>query len=110
MGQIKKIDFFVNDIPFDLKVTHLPEGYIAKSRRAEGFRPELTLLRQFARRNKIYFDNDAPDGQLLQDLWAKVRDFPTEEAKEILSELSDFRVQLLNHSQKGTRTTHTVAV
>ena len=28
VGKIKKIDFFIDNIPFDLKVTYLPEGFI----------------------------------------------------------------------------------
>lgn len=99
IGQIKKIDFFVNDVPFDLKVTYLPEGYIYKTRRDAGLRPELTLLRQFARRNNIHFDNNMPASQLLQDLWAKIQDNPSIQAQEIVSELSNYRIQLLNDSQ-----------
>ena len=57
-GEVKKIDFFVNDVPFDLKVTHLPEGYILESRRADGLKRELTLLKQFAKRNNVYFDKN----------------------------------------------------
>ena len=34
VGLIKKIDFFVNDKPFDLKVTYLPEGYIKDYRKS----------------------------------------------------------------------------
>ena len=41
IGQIKKIDFFVNDKPFDLKVTYLPEGYIKEYRKLNGLRAEL---------------------------------------------------------------------
>ncbi len=99
VGQIKKIDFFVSDVPFDLKVTHLPEGYIAESRRTEGLRPELTLLRQFARQNRIHFDGNVASSQLLQDLWAKLRDYPSVNAQALLSDLSNYRIQLLNNSQ-----------
>ena len=99
VGQIKKIDFFINDVPFDLKVTHLPEGYISESRKSDGLRPELTLLRQFARHNKIYFDKDMPASRLLQDLWAKVRDYPSDQAQSFLSDLSSYRVQLVMNSQ-----------
>ena len=99
IGQIKKVDFFINDVPFDLKVTHLPEGYIAKARKSEGLRPELTLLRQFARSSNIYADAGLPNSQLLQDLWAKVTDYPSAQAKSLISTLSDYRVQLLSLSQ-----------
>ena len=38
VGKIKSVDFFINDIPFDLKVTYLPSGYIISKRKEKGFR------------------------------------------------------------------------
>ena len=46
VGQVKKIDFFINDVPFDLKVTYLPKGYIADKRGALDLRPEITVLKR----------------------------------------------------------------
>ena len=66
IGQVKKIDFFVRNVPFDLKVTYLPEGFIKDKRRQDGLRPELTLLRQGARARDIHFDNDLADAKLLK--------------------------------------------
>ena len=37
VGLVKKIDFFVRDVPFDLKVTYLPEGYLSEKRKAAHF-------------------------------------------------------------------------
>lgn len=99
VGLIKKIDFFVNDVPFDLKVTYLPEGYIKDCRRMHSLRPELTLLKQFARRNSIVFSSDLPDAQLLSDLWTKISDYPSGAAQELLFELLSFRQQLIEHSK-----------
>ena len=56
VGLVKQIDFFISNVPFDLKVTHLPEGFIAKKRSDDGLRPELTLLRQVTKRHGIQFD------------------------------------------------------
>jgi hypothetical protein len=33
VGQIKSVDFFINDVPFDLKVTYLPAEYIKQKRK-----------------------------------------------------------------------------
>lgn len=33
VGQIKSVDFFINDVPFDLKVTYLPAEYIKTKRK-----------------------------------------------------------------------------
>ena len=99
IGQVKQIDFFINDVPFDLKVTHLPEGYITQKRHIEKLRPELTLLRQVARRHKIHFDPNLANSRLLQDLWLKIRDFPSDESQDLIAELSDYRVRLLKDIQ-----------
>src|SRR5271157_2610202 len=76
VGLVKKIDFFIRDIPFDLKVTYLPEGYLALQRQQSALRPELTLLRQAARRCDIPIPEDLSTSALLQDLWAKISDHP----------------------------------
>ena len=96
IGQVKKVDFFINNVPFDLKVTYLPEGYIKAKRRSQQLRPELTLLRQSARRLDIVFYEDLSASRLLEDLWAKHKDHPAEEAQELISELHDFRLRQLN--------------
>src|SRR6266481_261285 len=79
VGLVKKIDFFVGDFPFDLKVTYLPEGYISAKRRAAGERPELTLLKRAARQHALPIASDLAAAALLQDLWAKVADHPAPE-------------------------------
>lgn len=98
VGLIKKIDFFVNNIPFDLKVTYMPEGYIKNKRRSDGLRPELTLLKQFCRSNSITFSTNIPEARLLEDLWRKVKDHPSEEARHLIIDLKSFRESLLQDS------------
>ena len=58
VGKIKKIDFFIDEVPFDLKVTYLPEGFIRDQRREHGYRPEITLLKKEARQNNILVDKN----------------------------------------------------
>ncbi|MCY4553965.1 MAG: hypothetical protein OXC79_09850 [Candidatus Poribacteria bacterium] len=96
IGQIKKIDFFVNNKPFDLKVTYLPEGYIKDQRKSHGFRPELTLMKGLARKLDIGFDKSVPDSILVPDLWRKLDDNPQRSAKELISELQEYRETLLD--------------
>ncbi len=98
IGQIKKIDFFVNDKPFDLKVTYLPEGYIKEYRKSNGFRSELTLMKSLARDLNIGFDNSVPDSILIPDLWYKLDDNPSESARGLIAELQTCREELLNIS------------
>ena len=96
VGQIKKIDFFINDKPFDLKVTYLPEGYIKACRKSHGFRPESTLMKGLARQLNIGFDKTTSESVLIPDLWRKLDDSPQHSARELISELQEYRELLLD--------------
>jgi hypothetical protein len=100
VGQVKKIDFFVRNVPFDLKVTYLPEGFVKDSRKAAGKRPELTLLKKAARDKNISFQKGMPDARLLEDLWTKVADHPDDDAKELVRHLRKYRLKLLSLCEK----------
>ncbi len=95
VGLVKQIDFFIHDVPFDLKVTYLPEGFLIDKRRQAGLRPETTLLRGVARRNGIPLDSGLAASALLQDLWNKVGDHPAEESRQLITELRGFRNDLV---------------
>jgi len=109
VGLVKMIDFFVKDVPFDLKVTYLPEGYVADCRKAAlkaakarddvkgagDMRPETTLLKQAARKHNLPIDKDLPAAALLQDLWAKVADHPSQECMDLISGLKVYRDSLI---------------
>lgn len=65
VGKIKSVDFFINDIPFDLKVTFLPVEYI-KSKRSERFEKQAyAAASSFAKKNNIKIDNS---GNFIKDL------------------------------------------
>ena len=96
IGQVKKIDFFVGRTPFDLKVTYMPEGFVAQKRKEEGFRPEITLLKRQAREDQIPFENSLGTAKLLEDLWLKIRDAPSVTAQELVEELGEFRRNLVD--------------
>ena len=91
VGLVKKIDFFIGDVPFDLKVTYLPEGYLKEKRKAANHRPELTLLKQISRRHALPISADLADAALLQDLWAKVSDHPSPDCRQLVVDLAGFR-------------------
>lgn len=95
VGLIKKIDFFVKDKPFDLKVTYLPEGYIKERRKNDGLRTELTLLKRAAIELKIAFDKKGSESFLLADLWQKLDDNPTNQAKNLIIDIKGKRDEIL---------------
>ena len=99
VGLIKKIDFFVNDVPFDLKVTYLPEGYVKNLRRGSDLRPEITLFKQWARRNAVPFSTEDSASQLLPDLWNKASDHPSKDGQSLVKELFEFRQEIVRNIQ-----------
>jgi len=63
IGKIKNVDFFVSDVPFDLKVTYLPAEYIKQKRKEKGLPVELTFLKAQAKVMGIAYDKNAkPNG------------------------------------------------
>ena len=53
IGLVKSVDFFINDIPFDLKVTYFPSEFLKVKRKEKGLPVELTYLKQAARKAGI---------------------------------------------------------
>jgi hypothetical protein len=98
VGQVKKIDFFVGGIPYDLKVTHLPEGYIAEKRKALGLRPEITILKTLVREFEIRYDQRLPQARLLENLWAMLADHPSQQVMDALRELKTTRDRILEEA------------
>lgn len=98
MGLVKKVDFFINNFPFDLKVTYFPDGYMGALRRAEGLRPELTLLKAFCRQQGIWFDNNKPAGVLFSELLAKVTEHPSQAAQDYIADFKATRMRLLQQT------------
>ena len=98
MGLVKKVDFFIHNFPFDLKVTYFPEGYMEVLRRAEGLRPELTLLKAFCRQQNIWFDNNKPAGVLFLELLAKVTEHPSQAAQDFIADFKATRMRLLQQT------------
>jgi hypothetical protein len=96
VGLIKKVDFFIDMVPFDLKVTYLPEGYIKETRLSKALRPEITLLKREARNLEIHFDTTLPEARLLELLWPRLSDHPNATAQRLMHELSQFRQNVLN--------------
>jgi len=100
VGLVKKIDFFIYDTPFDLKVTYLPETYISLKRKTARLQPELTLLKQVAKENNIPIAANLAGIDLLQDLWAKVPYHPSSKCEELIAELRSFRSALVNEIEQ----------
>jgi len=98
VGLVKKVDFFVHDFPFDLKVTYFPDGYMKELRREEGLRPEFTELKAFCREEGIWFNPGEPKRILFPELLTRVSEHPTQSAKDFIASFSETRARLVQHT------------
>jgi hypothetical protein len=69
VGKIKQVDFFVDNIPFDLKVTYFPSDFLKSQRKQRGLvQEELSELKRACKRFQIPFDNARPAPDLMLDI------------------------------------------
>lgn len=99
VGLVKKIDFFINNIPFDLKVTYFPEQLLAEKLREFGFGNELTRLKQICRSLQILIPNDLSDRELKLHLYNKVAEDQRTEAKQFILTLKQTKRQIISESE-----------
>src|SRR3989344_8639090 len=91
VGLIKKVDFFIGDIPFDLKVTYFPEGFMTASRKAEGLPTELQVLKRFVKTLGIKYNREQKDKALFAELLVRVEESQKPEAKKFITEFRKTR-------------------
>ena len=101
VGLVKKIDFFINDIPFDLKVTYFPEQLLASKLRESGYGSELTKLKQICRKLHIYIPEDLNDKGLRLHLFNKICEDQRPEAKIFVSDLLERKKQIIQEAEKN---------
>ncbi len=96
VGQIKHVDFFINNIPMDLKVTYLPAEYIKSRRRELGLPVELTYLKQRARSMGIDFDKKASPTDIYYEITEKLKDKGSKDAIDVLEILKNETMKILD--------------
>ena len=103
IGLIKKIDFFWDDFPFDLKVTYFPEGFMAEKRRELELRPQLTELKIFARENSIQFDKNNKDKEIFEEIFNKIKESKAIKTKEFLKKFVNTRKNIIEETAKNPK-------
>lgn len=98
IGLVKKVDFFIYDFPFDLKVTYFPDGFMQQLRKKAGLRPELTELKRFCKSNAIWFDTNQRDNNLFSELLMKIEETQLTSARDFLTEFKQTRLDLIQKS------------
>jgi len=103
VGQIKSVDFFVGDIPFDLKVTFLPAKYIKQKRKEKGFSVELTFLKQKAKEANISYDKNAKSTDVSYEITEKMKDRNDDLCKQTLQTLKAEKIEILQETQENSK-------
>lgn len=103
VGQIKSVDFFINNVPFDLKVTYFPSEYLKLKRREKGLPVELTYLKSKANELKITFDKDASSSDIYYEITEKLKDKGSNDCLEVLSELKNSNMKIIQEAQSNPK-------
>lgn len=103
VGQIKKVDFFVNQIPFDLKVTYLPANFIEEKRKVFGLKPELTELKQQARKIGITFQTHKKATDTYHEIVQRLKDRHNDASHEALNSIENIRKRILEEAKSNPR-------
>jgi hypothetical protein len=103
VGQIKSVDFFINDIPFDLKVTYLPAEYIKQKRKEKGFSVELTFLKQKAKEANIDYDKNAKPSEIFYEITEKMKDKNDALCCQTLNTLKNEKIEILRETQANPK-------
>ena len=98
VGLIKKVDFFIGNIPFDLKVTYFPEGFMAARRKASGLPTELQVLKQFVKTLGIKYNREQKDKELFAELLARIEESQKTEAKQFIVKFRKTRWSIIQET------------
>jgi len=98
VGLIKKVDFFWNNFPFDLKVTYFPEGFIKEKRKKRQLRPEFTELKQMARKLNIPIDKNLREKESFTLLLTRISESQSEEAQTFIQNFHQTRRKIINEA------------
>ena len=100
VGLVKKIDFFIHNIPFDLKVTYFPEQLLAEKLKENGFGNELTELKKICKNLKIFVPDDLSTKELKLHLLNKIKEDQREDAKRFVTTLKEEKKRIISDAEK----------
>ncbi|AFW92827.1 MULTISPECIES: hypothetical protein [Nostocales] len=104
VGLIKQVDFFIDDIPFDLKVTYFPKGFMENERRNRKLTiKELSELKKTAKIFNLPFDQNRPDDELLIDLITAFAESSQQDVKDFYDNFVKIRRDIINNTLKQPR-------
>lgn len=103
---VEKIDFFIDSVPFDLKVTYFPDELMKNSiaeqlKEKYGSKNELTCAKIIARELNITIPNDLNDKALTICLNNLLKESIEEKAKIFIKDLSNMKKDVIEYYKKN---------
>lgn len=98
VGEIKSVDFFLNNNPIDLKVTYFPNQYMDEKLKIKLGKKELTWLKQKANEVGIVVDRNQSETQQLYILSEKLLEIGR---VDILDELKNKKKEVIADAQEN---------
>ncbi|EEX74179.1 hypothetical protein [Leptotrichia hofstadii] len=99
VGLIKKIDFFIERIPFDLKVTYFPEEFMKEKLKEKNFGIELTRVKQICKKLSIEVKKENKSDRVLNiQLQELLKENDSKEAKQFLNELNELKKEIIEEA------------
>jgi len=100
VGKIKNVDFFINEIPFDLKVAYFPNEFLKQRFREKAYPQEEAYLKKAAKALQIKYHCSAdPSYEIME----RLKDRNTLESKSVLTTLHERRVEIVKESMEAPR-------
>ena len=99
VGEIKSVDFFIDNNPIDLKVTFFPNQYMDEKLKDKLGKKELTWLKRKAKEVGITVDNTLSEPQQMYTLSEKLSEIGR---TDILDELKTKRKDVITDAQANT--------
>ncbi|MBR5904264.1 MAG: hypothetical protein IKZ49_01880 [Alphaproteobacteria bacterium] len=95
----KGVDFFINKIPLDLKITCFPKEYLKLQRKELKLKNEITKLKAIAKKYNINFDKTAKEDILKHLITSKIKDINNQEALQQLQNLDKENLSIINSTK-----------
>jgi hypothetical protein len=103
VGQIKNVDFFINNIPFDLKVTYFPAEYLKGKRKEKKLPVELTYLKSKAKELNIVFDKNKTPSDIYYEIIEKLKNKNSVESLKVIDTLKQENIDIVNETQNNSK-------
>lgn len=99
---VEKIDFFIDDVPFDLKVTYFPEELMKekigdKLLEKYGSKSELTCTKRISKELNIAIPKDLNDRALVICLQNLLKESIYEKAKKFIEDIKNIKKEVISY-------------